>query len=215
MGTPHRAEDGGTIWDGVAIDITEQKLLEAELQHAKKIAEDASRQLAEAAVTDALTGLSNRRLLAEKLQIELASTHRTGQPMALLMLDVDYFKRFNDTYGHLAGDECLRRLAALLKARVRRPRDVAARVGGEEFVLLLPETDNEGAVEVARDLLKKMAELEISHIGSPLGRVSVSIGVIVVRDRADTNDRRVLERVDRVLYAAKNGGRNQFVFAEK
>jgi diguanylate cyclase (GGDEF)-like protein len=161
--------------------------------------------------TDSLTGIANRRHFDHMLREEWRRCARNGTPLSLLMIDVDYFKRYNDYLGHVQGDECLRRLAAILTRVGRRPGDLVARYGGEEFVYLLPDTNAEGAVEVAERLRADVQAAGISHPASPLGLcVTVSIGVASAQPPAGAlND--LVALADRALYVAKEEGRNRIV----
>lgn len=175
--------------------------------------------LRHAALVDALTGVANRRRFDEQLQSESERAQRSGEPLSLLMIDVDYFKRFNDCYGHPAGDDCLREVALELQQLVRRPADQLARYGGEEFTMLLPQTDLAGATHLAERVVETVAALDILHADSPLGgRVSVSVGVACAGRTVDTagtpmNAAALLATADRALYAAKAAGRGRVVTA--
>lgn len=176
------------------------------------------------ATTDALTQLCNRRAFDEALRVEWARALRSQQPLALLMFDVDHFKRYNDHYGHPAGDECLRQVAAVLRANLSRPADQAARYGGEEFALLLPSTDLAGGQLVADRVLAAMAGAGLPHAASPVAaHVTVSIGVSALDEHSEawhkcaaesrfaTLDsvvpRDLVHAADLALYAAKSAGR--------
>ncbi|MFO7594221.1 MAG: sensor domain-containing diguanylate cyclase [Pseudomonadota bacterium] len=158
---------------------------------------------------DGLTGLSNRRYFEQRLQEEWSRSTRQQVPIALLFIDIDYFKRYNDHYGHLQGDDCLRRVAAAIQHAVKRDIDVAARYGGEEFVIMLPETDISGAEQVARELQKAIRKLHIEHSGSNVEPfITLSIGIASqipsFPDKADV----LLKSADAALYQAKGHGRN-------
>ena len=171
-------------------------------------------QMTDLARTDALTGLANRRSFDERLGIEVARGDRYRRPCALLALDVDHFKRVNDTHGHQAGDAVLKSLAALLRERARAGIDVAARVGGEEFAVLLPETGRDGALGIA-DRIREDVERSAVRIadGSTIG-VTVSIGVCCYPDHAGSAEA-LMRNADQALYAAKRLGRNRTaVFGE-
>ncbi len=160
------------------------------------------------ALTDALTGVMNRGGFEEALSSEWKRAERQEADIAMLMIDVDYFKSFNDHYGHQAGDLCLKQLARSLADEVHRPGDIFARYGGEEFVAVLPETNLGGAATLAERLLKRMEQLRLPHEGSSLGRVSISIGVAFVRAGAQTASSELLTAADTALYEAKRSGRN-------
>jgi diguanylate cyclase (GGDEF)-like protein len=162
---------------------------------------------------DGLTGLFNRRGFDARLREELSRAQRQQQVISLLMIDVDNFKKFNDTYGHLDGDECLREIAHVLARAIGRPGDAAARFGGEEFAVILPATPEAGASHVAERLRAAIAALAIPHQASAAGIVTVSIGVATLRPYAATRSEDVIALADRALYAAKAGGRNKIATA--
>jgi diguanylate cyclase (GGDEF)-like protein len=159
---------------------------------------------------DGLTGIANRRKLDEVLDYEWRRARRSQIPIALILMDIDYFKPYNDHYGHIAGDDCLKRVAEILKEAIHRPADLPARYGGEEFALLLPETDGAGAVHVAERLQLRMKIANIRHEFSnaaPYVTLSMGIGAVVPSDSL-LNDR-LMESADKCLYAAKKNGRNR------
>lgn len=174
-----------------------------------------TQQLRLLAFVDGLTGLGNRRQFDVALEREHGRALRGRTPLALLLLDVDHFKSFNDTYGHQAGDDCLRAIAFAVQAAVHRPGDVAVRYGGEEFAVLLPRTDEAGAAAVAEGIHAGVAALRLAHAGNPHGRVSVSIGAALVRPMAGTPPGALVRAADQALYRAKDGGRNQTVLAAR
>lgn len=182
------------------------------LQLTKEL-EAANRQLHALTVLDGLTGLSNRRHLDEQFELEWRRAYRANDELSFMMIDVDHFKLYNDTYGHQQGDDCLRRVAALLGGSVRRPGDVAARYGGEEFALLLPSTPAHGAGHVALLIQKGIKALQIEHKASSVcGFVTASIGVATVRPREFAGaPKDFAEAADKALYEAKRGGRNKVV----
>jgi len=161
------------------------------------------------AFTDALTGIANRRAFDRALERERARAARENASLAILMIDLDYFKLYNDAYGHPAGDDCLRHVAAALRANVRRPGDAVARYGGEEFVALLPGADVDGGIAVAEELRAAIAASAIVHAGSTLGHISISIGVAAESAPGDAGD--LLNAADEALYQAKIGGRDRVV----
>jgi diguanylate cyclase (GGDEF)-like protein len=163
------------------------------------------------ALTDSLTGLGNRRKLDMALVQEVERARRQGSSIALIMLDVDYFKRFNDRYGHPAGDDCLRNVASAIQQALKRPADLAVRYGGEEFTILLPDTNVSGASQLAEEILQAIRELNIEHTDHPLGIVTASAGVTSGTPTKDaTTPAGMIKSADACLYAAKNSGRNQW-----
>jgi diguanylate cyclase (GGDEF)-like protein len=170
-----------------------------------------SERYEELALSDGLTGIANRRRLDEALASEWRRLMRERKPLTLLMIDVDYFKLFNDRYGHEAGDVCLKQIARLIQETVKRPADLIARYGGEEFVVLLPGTDQNGGVGIAEKLVAGVSDLGMPHAASPLGHVTVSIGIAAAVPTAQTNADVVLRAADRALYEAKHSGRNRLV----
>ncbi|WAF87748.1 sensor domain-containing diguanylate cyclase [Metapseudomonas otitidis] len=163
---------------------------------------------------DPLTGLANRRGFDMTLTTEARRAYRERTPLSLLLLDIDHFKRFNDAYGHIAGDECLKAVGEALQGCVRRPSDQAARYGGEEMAVILPGTDLAGAQAVGEAILQRLAELAIPHSASPLGRVSASIGVATLQGPALLGGELALvEAADQALYRAKDAGRNRVELA--
>jgi diguanylate cyclase (GGDEF)-like protein len=162
--------------------------------------------------TDGLTGVHNRRYFDERLAVEWSRAVRSGSALSVVLLDVDFFKRYNDCYGHLAGDECLRRLASALKACVRRPSDLVARYGGEEFVCLLPDTDLAGAMTVAEELGQLLFVQQIAHAESSVAQVvTVSLGVCCKRAVSGSGGsaEALMREADAQLYVAKARGRHQ------
>ncbi|GJB82510.1 response regulator [Aeromonas caviae] len=168
------------------------------------------------ALTDSLTGLGNRRRLDAVFEPELRRARRQGYSLALVMLDLDYFKAYNDRYGHPAGDQCLRRFAEVLQQALKRPADLAVRYGGEEFTLLLPDTDVRGAELLVQEVQQLLRRQMLEHAGSPLGRVSCSAG-IAVGDlaREGCTAERLMAAADAALYQAKRRGRDGYCLAER
>lgn len=198
--------DTGKIDGVVAIsrDVTQQKNAEA--------------KLAALAILDGLTGLANRRRFDERLQEEWARACREGTSLSLLMVDVDHFKKFNDQYGHQAGDACLQTLAQVLATEARRPADLAVRYGGEEFAMLLPNTDAAGCKLVGEKIRRGLQQLSIPHaLNIPSQRVTVSLGGTAIRLHADrtTESSSLVQMADRALYAAKEGGRDRLIMADR
>lgn len=169
---------------------------------------DSNQQLERLANIDALTGLANRRCFDETLVLEARRARRNGTPLALLMIDIDHFKRYNDTFGHPAGDACLQRVAKVLATCIRRPSDLLARYGGEEMAVILPGTDSGGAAVVAQLMLERLAHETIDHPGSPFGRVTVSVGVSSSPGAQLDGWQSLLAAADQALYRAKDAGRD-------
>jgi diguanylate cyclase (GGDEF)-like protein len=177
-------------------------------------------QLRTLANTDALTQLANRRVLLDTLERECARAMRTGSPVSLLLIDVDFFKLYNDAYGHPAGDRCLEEIAKVLAAAARRPLDLAARHGGEEFALALPDTTRDGALHVAEAVRTALAGEAIEHRASRIAdRVTLSIGGCTWLPKARTAGhhsahKALLAVADRALYVAKEQGRDRVEIVE-
>lgn len=162
------------------------------------------------AFNDGLTGVANRRWFDERLAVEWLRCRRNRMPVSLILLDIDHFKSYNDRYGHQAGDDCLRLVAASMKARLGRPADLLARYGGEEFVCLLPETPIDGARSKADDLGRGVLSLNIANADSPTSTVvTISCGVASAMPNGEGTAADLLQRADEMLYAAKHAGRNQ------
>lgn len=162
-------------------------------------------------IIDPLTGLHNRRHFDIVCATEWERARRDHRPLAVLFIDVDYFKSYNDFHGHRAGDDCLAAVGKAVGQALQRPADLAARYGGDEFVVLLPDTGTDGALDVARRVLAGVAALDIPHGVSPFGRVTSTIGVAQAVPGPNHTFQELLERADRALYAAKQAGRNGVV----
>jgi diguanylate cyclase (GGDEF)-like protein len=161
------------------------------------------------AATDALTGLANRRAFDEALHRQWRRNADDSRTLAIALLDVDYFKAFNDTYGHVAGDDCLRRLAAAIAHAVRTTAAIVARYGGEEFAIVFSRVDEKDAILIGEAVCESVRALRIVHSGSSLGYVTVSIGVYATIPDADAVPQEAVHRADELLYRAKRGGRNR------
>ncbi len=167
-------------------------------------------------LTDALTQLPNRRALDQKLRFHWNEAMRDGVPLSIILGDVDHFKLYNDSLGHPAGDECLRRVARALLAGTRRPSDMVARYGGEEFCLVLPHTNSAGAQTVANCLMAALAGAAIVHPKSCHPNVTLSLGIATFVKKGSTilNPEQLVEQADAALYEAKHAGRNRFLVFE-
>jgi diguanylate cyclase (GGDEF)-like protein len=193
------------------IDITEQKQVEDALLNANLLAEQMNRDLRAMALVDSLTGLPNRRHFDAAIEAEQKRASREQATLGLIMIDLDHFKGYNDLYGHPAGDECLRQVAAAIRGMLMRPGDLVARYGGEELVVLLPGTDLAGAAVVAGVIADAVRALRLEHPATPAEIVTISCGVAVFDPRAEAGAPTLIERADRSLYRAKLGGRNRVV----
>lgn len=160
---------------------------------------------------DGLTGIFNRRALNDRLAAELSRVQRIDQPVSMLLIDVDNFKRFNDTYGHLDGDTCLREIANIIARAARRPGDFAARYGGEEFAVVLPAIPANGAAQVAEIIRAEVMQAAIPHAASATGVVTISIGVATLQPNMTSTIADLTAAADVALYQAKAAGRNQVV----
>lgn len=161
---------------------------------------------------DSLTGLYNKGFFSEVYPREYRRAIREGKPLSILMLDIDQFKEYNDTYGHLAGDDCIVRVSGILEAQVNRPMDLVARYGGEEFVILLPDSDMRGAETVGRRLLEAVAGERMPHCNSSVCEwITVSIGIRTFLPDEETDFKALLDQADQALYQAKERGKNQIV----
>jgi diguanylate cyclase (GGDEF)-like protein len=173
----------------------------------------AEKTLSALAKIDELTRLANRRKFDEMLDFEWRRAKRDDTTFSLLMLDVDFFKPFNDNYGHIEGDKVLHILANCIQDNLHRSSDLAARYGGEEFVVLLPETECAGAMHIAQTIRDAVFDLRYPHVKSPYGIVTVSVGVACLRPQAFEDSYTLVQEADEALYAAKAGGRNRVVAA--
>ncbi|UVE16959.1 sensor domain-containing diguanylate cyclase [Pseudomonas sp. LS44] len=193
------------------IRLIKSGMLAAEqLRSARDSLETLNQRLEKLALEDELTGLANRRCLMARLDEEVLRATRHQRPLALVLLDVDHFKQFNDLYGHNAGDECLRNVAQALRCGQKRPGDLAARYGGEEFCVLLPETDAAGAESVAELIRHTLQAQHIVHAGSSFGVVTISAGLhVLVPSGEGESAAALLHCADRALYQAKAAGRNR------
>lgn len=210
------------VW-GTAKDLTRFAEAERELKALNEQLEDkidertaalnkAMRKLEDLSVTDPLTGLANRRRFDSVMNKELARLKRSSGILSVMMIDIDCFKGFNDTYGHVAGDDCLRKIGAVIKDSISRTTDLGVRYGGEEFLVVLPETDEEGARRVAQRIQEGVWELAIAHLTSEFSdRVTLSIGVVTSDLLAIELPEDLIEKADARLYEAKAAGRNRLI----
>jgi diguanylate cyclase (GGDEF)-like protein/PAS domain S-box-containing protein len=179
-------------------DITERKKAEEQLKLIASI--------------DGLTGVANRRHFDNTLDLEWRRAMRSAKPLSLIIIDVDYFKNYNDVHGHLAGDSCLQKIAHTVRDSLRRAGNFVARYGGEEFMVILPETDTEDAYLFAESLREKIEDLNIEHKDSKAGKnVTISLGVSTSIPKKDSSQDELISLADKALYKAKQGGRNRVV----
>jgi len=224
----HYNHQKGTFYiDSMIEDITERKLGDEKLHQAyaeleRKVAERTreltvlNQELSQISLQDSLTSIANRRHFDEFLMRECQRAKREQTFIALILLDVDFFKLYNDTYGHVAGDECLRQIGSTLRGIVKRATDLVARYGGEEFALILPQTDKTGAVKVGERILVEVKKLAIRHEMSSVDEfVTVSIGITATIPGTDFTPEMMVMAADQALYQAKQSGRNQLNLAEK
>ena len=190
---------------GFMFDISERKKTEEELIALQK-------KLEELSYKDSVTEIANRRMFNTILEREWADAQRNQMPLSMILLDIDYFKQFNDHYGHILGDECLKQVALFLSKAATRPRDFLARFGGEEFVLVLPETEAEAARKIAERCKDFIADAKIPHIKSYIGNtLTLSLGVATITPGRTDESIAFIREVDRRLYQAKQQGRNMIV----
>jgi diguanylate cyclase (GGDEF)-like protein/PAS domain S-box-containing protein len=195
-------EEPGPEIVGVIRDISKRKAAEEQLVAANE-------QLRALSEADPLTGIANRRRFDRMLDLEFKRCQRSDSRVSVLFIDIDKFKFFNDTYGHSAGDDCIRQVAEAIASCLKRPADLVARYGGEEFAVLLPETSSGNAETVAEKIRQSVADLSIAHQGSPLGNVTISVGVAGGKCDGRTSPASMLAAADGALYVAKEHGRNR------
>lgn len=165
-------------------------------------------------LTDGLTGIANRRQFDAVLSAEWRRAQRSGAPLALALLDVDHFKKFNDRYGHLQGDDCLKKVAQTLQQNISRPAELVARYGGEEFAFILPDTDGSDAALLGQKVCDALCAFNIPHADSDLGYLTACVGVASTIPQPGESPETLIKAADNALYSAKAGGRNQVVLAE-
>jgi two-component system, chemotaxis family, response regulator WspR len=193
----------------LARTVDELRMAKLEVEQKNELLEEANVGLKTLSARDGLTGIPNRRTLEETLQSEWDRARRSGASLAVALLDLDHFKDLNDAAGHLAGDDCLRQVAGYLQSTLRRSADTVARFGGEEFALVLPATDMEGARRVAEDLRRGLEALSLPHPTAAQGVVTLSAGVAATRPSGGGTLEDLLGAADRALYRAKAEGRNR------
>lgn len=195
-------------------EMDRRKAHESELLILTRQLAEANRELERLATSDALTGVANRRFFNQFLEIEWRQAVRTPHLHSVIMIDIDCFKAFNDTYGHQAGDECLKAVASALHQVIKRPMDLLARYGGEEFIVVLPDTGSEGALLLAEQMRQTVASLGIRHEASTAAAtITVSIGVATTLPQQSITPEALIAEADRALYRAKDEGRNRIAVA--
>ena len=172
--------------------------------------EQANRELAYLSMTDKLTEIANRRNFDTFLDLEWGRCSREGRPLSLIMVDIDFFKAYNDTYGHQAGDECLQKIAHVLKKNANRAGDLAARYGGEEFIIVLSTTGAEGTAIVANKIKSAVDALGIAHKASRVtGHITISLGCVTCIPSRESESAALISMADEALYESKKNGRNR------
>ena len=194
----------------------EIKAVEEELLQTQCRLMQAVENLKELSTTDGLTEISNRRFFDEYSEKEWKRAQRDKKPFAVIMIDLDCFKSYNDTYGHQRGDACLKKVAGVIKGAMKRPADLAARYGGEEFVLVLPETDKDGAYKLAEQLRQEVINLKEEHQNNTSGKwVTISLGAATEIAEPGKSFLDLLAKADKALYEAKGSGRNRTSFFDR
>lgn len=196
-------------------EIKKRNAREEELKKTARKLKAANKKLEEMASQDGLTNLANRRLFDKIIKKEWQQAQKRNNCLGLIMLDIDYFKRYNDYYGHQTGDDCLKELAAVMKEVISPEKDLVARYGGEEFAIILPESNLRKIEAVTKKLQAKIDNLKIEHPDSPIANyVTVSIGGVVTRPQRNESFEQLIEKTDDLLYKAKKNGRNQIKIEE-
>ncbi|NQY26009.1 MAG: diguanylate cyclase [Piscirickettsiaceae bacterium] len=202
--------DGRIVRIEIAFDITERKVLENKLLENEEKLIEANKKLKVLSLFDGLTNIANRRMLDDYLAKEWSRSLRWKHPFSAIMIDIDFFKQYNDCYGHLVGDDCLKRVAQVLIDVTKRPLDLVSRYGGEEFVILLPETEEVDAIRIAEECCSKIIEQRIPHEKSLISDIlTISAGVSTLIPSSDVQPDKLLQTSDKALYWAKEYGRNQ------
>ena len=189
----------------------QSKLLELRVQELTELRANNNR-LEDISIKDSLTGISNRRHFDQYIETSFKSCMRLGKPLSLIMIDIDHFKLYNDNYGHQKGDDCIARVAKTMASTVKRPMDLVARYGGEEFVVVLNETDKDGAMKVAEKIKNNINELYLPHEYSYIAtHITLSLGVATIIPNHSYSIKEFINRADKALYKAKKRGRNTVV----
>lgn len=202
--------------DKLQQEIAMRRAAEERLNESLIELERAKKQLEQLATIDSLTGIPNRRSIDDALQREWLKAARNAEPLAVMMIDIDHFKNYNDYYGHQAGDVCLKQVAQAIRASLRRPTDYVGRYGGEEFLVLLTHSDWEKAKNMAEKIFESVRLLNLPHLASPTSEiVTISAGVNVMIPRPNLSVSVLIHQADEALYQAKHDGRNRFVLHQK
>ena len=196
-----------------ALKTHERDLEDKVIQRTQEL-EASNQKLAALSATDAMTGIANRRRFDEVLAAEWSRATRSGQPLALAMVDVDRFKKYNDHYGHQAGDECLRKVASVLTQVVSRKTDTVARYGGEEFAFIAPGISPKEVSRLAQSVCQVLQEMDMPHAASEFGCITASVGVAVMVPQQGQESSLLVKAADEALYAAKEQGRNRYILAK-
>ena len=195
--------------------VTENLVMKYLLEQKTEELQDENSKLEHMTMIDSLTQIYNRRYFETQFDREWKKAQRESQCLSLLVIDIDYFKLYNDTYGHAEGDECLKRVTRQLSSAIQRPADFIARLGGEEFVVLLPGIDVDGAQTVAQSMQKNLSQAKCVHATSPIDDcVTVSMGLAMAFPEPGVSSLMLFQAADKALYQAKNRGRNQIVIGE-
>ena len=203
--------DGDIFHDLKIKGLSEVTILADEFNKMSQKIRAREEKLTQLSIIDDLTKISNRRKFDEVLKHEYLNACRTQKPLSVLMIDIDYFKLFNDTYGHLAGDNCIKKVATALQNSIYRPDDLVARYGGEEFVVILPDTPEKGELVVAQKIMSEISRLNIPHSSSMINEnVTVSLGGYTLTPNIHHAPEFIVAEADKLLYQAKEAGRNQF-----
>jgi diguanylate cyclase (GGDEF)-like protein/PAS domain S-box-containing protein len=205
----HDSHGAVTHFIGLQKDVTDRELLKQRVEHSLDTLKKTNANLRDFVMKDGLTGIYNRRYFDVQFPVQWATARRQHVPLGVFMVDIDHFKQFNDTYGHQAGDDCLKAIAYTLGKRFRRSSDFVARYGGEEFVVVTADTDVDKAQDYARELTLRVERLRIPHRESSYGTVTISLGFTVVIPSASMEPRDCIRRADTALYCAKQAGRNR------
>jgi len=216
-----------TVFTGIVRDITQRKLAEEELKRYRETLEEqvaqrtsalerANRKLEQLAREDALTGIANRRVFDEALAQEFRRAKRNKKPLSLIICDIDYFKNYNDSYGHIAGDKCLQKVTQTIQNIFQRAGELVARYGGEEFAIILPLLEKDAALAAAENIRLAVWNLKIPHISSAISdQLSVSLGVASADGVSPFSIQQLISAADNALYTAKHNGRNRVEFFNK